>query len=517
VTLSVKSADEATEIRVFDGRLRQVSRGLGTLKTDLPPGIYKVLADTGGTRYEEKILLGVDEKQKERTVKVPALKYNTPVPVKGGGGDASSAAANEARGRNKVALSANPSSSLFFFISACPHKAGNKGEAPKSLADGLSLCTADGKELVDLGKKCASNRGGEPWAAVTVLLDPGYYRLRLRLSGGDSVEQCLFAPRDWCTQIFMHTGESAVNCREQTLDLASTSILMKEYSDPKFDPADPDVRLADLARSGLSRGRQVLSDAALKEIILGKLRDPMLGLYGAHLLLLADPPDPVTGDLKGVDGHLAKIFGFNVTFAQIVHRIKSFHGMAEHPDVQALELLLPDAHRPAGTFTNPPMFRQSWRPVVRASYRDPKVVPNGCLSQDIALRVLNEGVWLLWRNSAPDKATQEQKQLTASYQAAVANILLRKAEKSKGGAAKGPDEPGSFDSAEAGSILAEMPDVKRLVSGALDVKNADRQAIARTLGIPLSNVKELLSDLITQHPDSRARPAASPAAPPPPK
>src|SRR5262249_21369119 len=141
-------------------------------------------------------------------------------------------------------------------------------------------------------------------------------------------------------------------------DLPGAAILMVPWY-RSFDPEDPTLRLVDLARLGLRGGRQVLSDEVMRDILDGKFRDPMLGLFGAHLLLLwqqqsagqrprkasAEAPTlgrrPTDGlTLAGVDEYLHGLYGKGVAFGTVVEDLRRLFGRGRHPDVEALALLL---------------------------------------------------------------------------------------------------------------------------------------------------------------------------------
>src|SRR5262249_43973089 len=151
-----------------------------------------------------------------------------------------------------------------------------------------------------------------------------------------------------------------------------------------FHSNNPDLRLSDLARLGLVRERQVLSDELIYAVLFGKFRNPMLGLFGAHLLLLktesAEEKKDLAGHLPVIIGNLRGLFG------------------PRHPDVGALALALGDP--PAVTaFAVPPLLRRSWSMIVNATVARPDLVPAGSLSARVADRLLAYEPWLLWSAS----------------------------------------------------------------------------------------------------------------------
>ena len=153
---------------------------------------------------------------------------------------------------------------------------------------------------------------------------------------------------------------------------------------PHFDPDNPEARLCELARQALECERQVLSELAVEEILSGKFGDPMLALYGAHLLLRMTASKESSEKLS-------------TTLSVIIRNLRKLLGR-EHPDVEALALRQ-EKEDSRYEFRVPPMLRQSWRLVVEATLRKPELVPIGSLASQVADHLLADEPWLVW--SAP--------------------------------------------------------------------------------------------------------------------
>jgi hypothetical protein len=105
----------------------------------------------------------------------------------------------------------------------------------------------------------------------------------------------------------------------------------------------------------------------------------MLGIFGAHLLLLKEKPDLEQ-------------------FRSVINNLRMLVGQ-DHPDVEALALSLgPDAT--THIFKFPPMLRKSWRMVVETSIKRPKLVPFGSFASQIANQIWGEEPWCLWMSSS---------------------------------------------------------------------------------------------------------------------
>jgi hypothetical protein len=109
-----------------------------------------------------------------------------------------------------------------------------------------------------------------------------------------------------------------------------------------------------------------------------KYDNPMLGIYGGHLLLHESKPD--LDLLKIVVGNLRGLLGI-------------------HPDVEALALALPNDSSDY-VFKYPPMLRQSWGRILGASVTKPQIVPAGSPVSSISGRLWGSDLWLQWLNSA---------------------------------------------------------------------------------------------------------------------
>jgi hypothetical protein len=125
----------------------------------------------------------------------------------------------------------------------------------------------------------------------------------------------------------------------------------------------------------------------LDNILGGKFQNPMLGIFGAHLLMLRKPVNPKT--LRAIVGIL-----------------RSLLGKYTHPDVEALALRIDQ--RSTYEFRIPPMLRRSWKLVINATIRSPMLVPKDTLSASIAHRVYSGEPWLLWKSSTPSDEDLEE-------------------------------------------------------------------------------------------------------------
>jgi hypothetical protein len=123
-------------------------------------------------------------------------------------------------------------------------------------------------------------------------------------------------------------------------------------------------------------------------MLWAKHENPMLGIYGAHLLLLSLDPD--RGLLREVISNLHELVGI-------------------HPDVTALDVWLGGIASPFPTYVAPPILRSSWRVIVKASISHPEIVPMGSFAAQISDRVWGDGAWLTWQKPPKGGSSQQIK------------------------------------------------------------------------------------------------------------
>ncbi len=374
LNLHIKAEDSATEIFVISGELHLEARGLGELDTKpLPAGIYKIKTRTGGETREQYVVL----RQPDQRVFIPRLDFVSPAPLEQ---TLSSheyherAAEIESKGIHLVV--GNGSCIFIFSRQWSPQQ--SKAQSSRNPARGLCLRDASGEIVANL--ETASKTGDQDrdaWAACNIQLNPGVYRLSLDLPSGGRLEQAVVACAGWQTQIFLLSRSYGTDSDTTRADLASAAILMKQLGFG-FTGGDPENRMTELARLGLANRRKILS-SDVRAMFDSSFDNPMLGIYGGHLLLLDDQPNMSL--LQKVIGALR-------------------HMVPGHPDVEALAL---KADLGVGTFkfSSPPMLRHSWTLIVDATVQQPDLVPIDSWAAHAAESLWSEEPWLLWTTEQP--------------------------------------------------------------------------------------------------------------------
>lgn len=489
VRLYLYAQDEATEITVFDGPARVVRRGLGRLETSLEPGIYKVRATAGSAVWQELVTL--EPGQRGHGIEIPALRFVTPIPLPD---TAQASVEHEAaayRESYRVHVRAGEGSALFVFVRCVATSvaaAGSMLTAAPQLMHGLVLKDSAGDVVADLAARAATNGPGDsvPWAACSVTVNPGIYRLAVKAPGRDTVEQTLVASPRWQTQVFAVQRDPGPDPEGARADLANAAMLYLHYDPSRWgegralnrseenylrEEYRKGARLVELARLGLTDRRQVLPHD-VTEMLWAKWRNPMLGILGAHLLLLS--PDPNWGLLSTVVRNLR-------------------HMLGPHPDVEALALKVPpDPDFPPYTFNAPPMLRRSWRLISEAAFDRPEILPRDSLAIRTAERLQGEGPWHTWHTPPPPISTATRHQIFST------KGLPPLDHQAQPGASLQQTERGVALQAQLRIMGYQFGGLESTGGGdlsSLELSDEELRRLCYVLGIPRASVEELWRDM----------------------
>lgn len=397
VPLRVRTEDAESEVFLVDGGFRLVDRRLGTLEGRYPPGLYKVKVQTGSRIRERFVRLepGSEQlvgKQEGATLtrgvdgaelRFPRLAFATAVPLtetSWSRDEHTEAAVTHSR---QVHARLGRGSWLFVLIRTWTTEEARDAQQGPPAPFQVSLRSLDGRELVDLVARGAVDDDLEdPWAACNVEVDPGTYLLRVGIGEGVELDYVVVASPDWQTQVFLCRRNGRGGKAGAGSGSMHTSVHLRR-PELGFDPESPGLRLTELTRIGLRNRRPVITPELLEQLRDTGQRNPMLGLYGAHLLLMADAPDLAL--VRKVVGHLGRLLGM-------------------HPDVEALTMALGEPLSRPDFFSVPPMLLRSWALVVRETVARPALVPRDSLAAAVADRLWGEGPWVVWKALPPGAA-----------------------------------------------------------------------------------------------------------------
>jgi len=390
VRLEVQTGDVASEIFVIDGQFKLAARGIGARETFmLAPGIYTVKVRTGSQSREAHAILSPGE-VKPVIKKFPAISFSSPVPLSNTERANKSHIEAAHRESSKVHVEAGQGSSIFIFARDWqPQRSDGKSSLAQQPQRGLILKSEQGETIADLATASVgeTKKGADPWAACNVKVKPGTYRLCLNLDEG-TIEQTIVASPEWQTQIFLLQRNYGTGAETRYADLNNSAILLSKGG---FDPDSRQLRLVELSRLGLINSRQVLSNSVINEILHGKFTNPMLGIYGAYLLLdrtqsTASSQTKDVASEKSAGPELLNI---------VVQNLRRLLGEEKHPDVEALALQLEEKES-SYIFEMPPMLRRSWWKIIETTVQRPELVPADSLAAQAAEQLWGEEPWLLW-------------------------------------------------------------------------------------------------------------------------
>jgi hypothetical protein len=386
--LTVNAWHPAIRIEVLDAGYGVRASGYGRIEEDLPTGLYTVRYAAADAVEDRNITLRPGEPM---TLDAPPeLRFASAAPL-----ELTSTSheyhQHHARQLSHAApLDRGHGAQLFVFIRDLD--VGGSGH----LAQGLSLHRLDGEMLLHFGEivEVSTASSEACWAGRNIAVDPGTYRLRLAFGRNEAVETVIVVCPGWQSQVFLlHRGGELGTADAPTLDFASATQFMvpqtmgfepwsrvrQSYGEPW--EAGEDLRLAELARKALAYGWRGVRTDDLQAMLNGKWQDPLLGIFGLHLLLARPQPD-----LEFAEAVLGRLG------AMILREFP-------HPDLIALTLELA---RRRGTTLHmppleaPPMLRRSWQMLVRASAEQPSLIPQHSLAGRIADRLWGASAWLIW-------------------------------------------------------------------------------------------------------------------------
>ena len=315
------------------------------------------------------------------------------------------------------------------------------------------MVDASGKLLEDIGHVAQIQKIPDVLASCSIAVAPGEYRLRLDRADRPALERALIAVAGWQTQIFLLQRDDGTVRRP---DLEGGSVVMSNRG--HFAPEDELTRLSELARYALTQHHKILSED-LRQVLRGKFEDPMLGLFGAHLIIRDMPQDEEI--LENVFVNLEMLLGNN------------------HPDVMALSLRrkLPQAPT-IREFHQPPMLRASWDLIVEASFASPSLISIGSPVERIGGQVLPTSSWLTWRTTTAAMGVAEEPVGRQPVLAALADYMRARV------VANFPD--GTSRAVEA---------VEQPATSLSELDQASKAELARSFGVPRLALEGMLDKL----------------------
>lgn len=380
---AVTPNDPAAEIFVIDGRFSLVDRGVGTLRTPLPGGLFKVKVRVGNATRQDVVLVDGDTAWPRDAGAAQAVATVLPLPGTTATHESHQAARREAiLAANRLALPAGHG------VLVCLARSFSAKDHPVQPQHGpwrgMQVLDAQGQVRIDLEQQAPAQPGPDPVAFGVAALPAGCYYLRQPLDGQGTIEQALVLCPGWRTEAY---ALRRVSPDSQVTDpRPRITLLMREAGTPPEAASDEEDRAAEIARQALASERKVLNPA-LERLLLVDAKNPVATIIGAHLLLVERERD-AGRDLHPLDA--------------AVRRLRQLLGTG-HPDVEALALRCQDESlHEVGELLGPPMFQRSWALMTAAVDTHPELVSSEVWQRVQALGALPP--FLAWSPAADVKA-----------------------------------------------------------------------------------------------------------------
>jgi hypothetical protein len=372
--LNVVADNPAAEIMVADYKFDRIFTQTGALHDRDAAGVYKLRVQIGRdiATASEKVVLLDRELQDGGQVAAPPLPSPAPIPGSALTSESHVKPFSEAAARRGDFHPVRPGAATISIMTrywtdpAAPAAGGRRLPHPM---EGLQLSGATGSfpDFRPEDRK-VDDEGGDPVAVWEREVAPGVYFLRQTLGDGRQLEAAVVAVAGWVTQVVIQRSTAdpaAADGQGQAgaTPLDDAAVFMRAAHKPRRPKRDAVV---EAARIALAQGRNLFAEgrgADLQDLLLRRCDDPIGGIIGCHLLLVAmdadGAADPVRAGLFDTAvGNLRRLVG------------------PDHPDVAALSLRASDPELAvAGPFTAPPMFARSWQLMTDASYDRPDLVP----------------------------------------------------------------------------------------------------------------------------------------------
>jgi hypothetical protein len=274
----------------------------------------------------------------------------------------------------------------------------------------------------------------------------------------------------WRTSVFLLQRQGRGERVGKSPDLAGSAISMSKMHS-NFSPANLETKMVETARLAVMNRRPVLR-GELHDMLNGKFGNPILGILGAHLLLMSAERDQAL--LEIVIDNLRKILG------------------APHPEVEAIALAA--GLGSSYDFAVPPMLRRSWMTVLEHSVSAPRSAASGTLSSQIGTKITQQDPWLIWKKPTRRTAEDYLKGAPSALLREMAipreadNLNIESDEHGNAGLAKrGADFISKYISFGHSAV-----DDRREAWFAHWQKEENMRRLVLELGIPRSNVEQLL-------------------------
>jgi len=381
--IELGAANPSLELTVVGADFNPVAAGIGRLEANVPPGIYQIVTRAGPAVERRLVSLEPGETHRETGLQ---LAFPSAAPVQGTSTTHEYHQELAAEATRKARVMTGIESWLVVIVRDVRGTDGPPLDP--AVVRRVELLDRDMRRIPGFadGWDVREHEAAAAWSGG---LASGPYVLRTEVAGGvdGSVDQSLWLQLGWQTVVFMTIGPTGP-------EPASASVHLVEMA-LEWSPFDERLGQAlELAGWALREGRPVVPTDLLDILLNSKFRNPMLGLIGAHALLLRPNVDQALLD-------------------QVTANLDTL--IPGHPDLVALRWIQEERRaaemrstpsRPAAqdSVDWPPMLLASYRALIRMDALDPGAIRDGSLAERIAGNVTVQGIWTTWRPIAAESA-----------------------------------------------------------------------------------------------------------------
>ncbi len=485
----------SAELVLRDQSLAPIERGIGRIKTSVPAGLY-VLQTQIGARSVEKLLRVADA---DINIKRDELRLEIPSPTPTHG----TSTLNETHEEAAQYLSQNPWRSvdpcLGRLLLMVRDIRGVKGRAvrPEDV-DGVTLTDFNGDTILDVAQAVRQVREDSQqqpletkgWIAFSADLEPGTFVVRWPQPDSPSestprfIEQPIVIPSPgstamgdetpWTVCIFIHRDPATKRLLHESTRVHLTPLPTGFHG---WNDESIQINLAlESALTAVERGEPTavvdLSRDDMQVLLRDKFSNPMLGIVGAHALLLRPQVNWST-------------------FETVVNNLRRL--VPGHPDVEALRAIgysrrSADAGRSDIVIETPPMLAASYRSIVDQEWAERGLIRPGSLAEKVAGRLINCGPWTMW-TAASASPVDDLIEL---------NLTGSRGHSARGGTARGGEPPVGIDAAVIARASRWLEGVRRWAeSEGSDDLELRPEHLGHALGLPPVTAERVF-DLLSQ-------------------
>jgi hypothetical protein len=453
---------ESLEMSLTNARFVEVASGTGQLDaTGLQPGIYELRLAAGPSTDSRLISLRPGVEHHERV----ELTFPSAMPLP------------RTTTWNKIHETAAVHASEYVVHAADDRSTGglvviarSTGEASGRSSPSLRFSLEPGLNTTPKAAARWWLDRGEDWSVQAAPVEPGGYILRTH-SDSITVEQSLWVADGWQTLVFVPVeGGELVPSRSSVAMFAVDRI---------WEPAlaERTWHATELLLWGLRERRSVMPSDLLDLLLNEKYTDPMLGVLGAHAILLEPTID--FERLRTVLGNLEEL----LPGAPDVLALRALHDEAIPTGETQLGAGEQRADRPAPRLAWPPMLLLGYTALIRldAQLGGTLIVP-GSPAQSIAGRLTGDGGWTAWtvEEPVPGKRRRRRSAPRGKRRGAALGNALREVDVSEPAGQRIVDYLTSIADVENPEDLNEM----------LATEIAEPTSVSAATSVPLRSVRE---------------------------